>query len=63
MIFRLSIAILFSFQCMGLMAQDFDLIPYLCDSKWGFADKMGQVKIPIKYDSVGFFYKEELRLK
>jgi len=40
---------------VGLQGQTIDLIPYLCDSKWGFCTTSGNEIIEAKYDSVDFF--------
>jgi hypothetical protein len=36
-----------------IASQDYILIPYQKDGKWGFADTNGKIVIPPEYDAVG----------
>ena len=38
-----------------IASQDYILIPYQKDGKWGFADTNGKIVIPPEYDAVGVY--------
>lgn len=40
---------------VGIQGQTIDLIPYLCDAKWGFCTTSGTEIIEAEFDSVDFF--------
>ena len=44
-------------------SQNSELIPFVSNSKWGFSDRNGKLKIQPVYDSVGFFNTTSISLK